>query len=226
MEIVKKPPRKNIPHFKIYEYWKDKSITKTGEVVSVGDEHADSPVFVVESDFEPSCWGCGLPILTRLEENQTEGLCSDDLPKIWGDKNVSSDLNRCHIVPRSLGGEDVPSNLFLMCETCHLESPDTSNPYNFMRWVYNRRNSYCMGRLSLRSAYELLDNELKSRGLDTSLEEILKMILEKDPDFDWRSFKQYVNDHVGQHGFETKRVSLINGYVDWFLHSLVEVSLQ
>ena len=188
-------PRKGVSHFSIFDYWKDKAITKTGEIVSVGDEYADPPVFVVESDFEPSCWGCGLPVITELEENQTKGLCKDDLPKIWGDKNVSSTLNRCHIIPRSLGGEDSPSNLFLMCETCHQESPDTTNPCNFMRWVYNRRKTYSQGYLSVRSVYNLLDAEIKGRGIDASPTDILRMIFEKDPNFEWETFRKYIEEN-------------------------------
>lgn len=52
---------------------------------------------------------------------------------------VRSKLNRCHIIPHSAGGEDNPNNLFLLCEDCHINSPDTSNQSNFFRWVYNRR---------------------------------------------------------------------------------------
>ena len=32
-------------------------------------------------------------------------------------------LERCHIVPTSLGGEDTPSNFVILCKRCHLETP-------------------------------------------------------------------------------------------------------
>jgi 5-methylcytosine-specific restriction endonuclease McrA len=43
-------------------------------------------------------------------------------------------LERCHIIPRSLGGTDHPSNLFLMCARCHASSPDTGTEVYFWRW--------------------------------------------------------------------------------------------
>lgn len=225
MQDVKNSPRKNIPHFKIFDYWKDKSITEDGRIL-VDNSTSMSSIFVIEFDYEPCCWGCGLPIITELEANQTEPLRPDDLPKIWGDKKVSGTLNRCHIRPRSLGGEDIPSNLFLMCETCHEESPDTTNARTFFRWVYQRRKSHSMGSLSIRSVYDLLDKEIKDRGLNSSPVDILKLILEKDPNFDWESFKGYLDKNVGQHGFGVNRTSLVSGYVDWLLHSFLEVSLR
>jgi len=45
-------------------------------------------------------------------------------------------LERCHVVPRYMGGSDEPSNLVLMCGACHAAQPDSSDPedtYSFMR---------------------------------------------------------------------------------------------
>lgn len=73
MAKINTNPRKGVSHFSIFDYWKDKAITKTGEIVLAGDEYADPPVFVVEFDFEPSCWGCGLPVITELEKKSNQG---------------------------------------------------------------------------------------------------------------------------------------------------------
>lgn len=43
-------------------------------------------------------------------------------------------LQRCHIIPHSLGGSNHPSNLFLMCDRCHTASPDTSEEIYFWKW--------------------------------------------------------------------------------------------
>lgn len=37
-------------------------------------------------------------------------------------------LERCHIVPDSLGGADTASNLVLLCKRCHLDNPNTAGP--------------------------------------------------------------------------------------------------
>lgn len=43
-------------------------------------------------------------------------------------------LQRCHVVPRSLGGSEEPENLVLLCGQCHSEAPNVADP-NFM-WVW------------------------------------------------------------------------------------------
>lgn len=45
-------------------------------------------------------------------------------------------LQRCHIVPASLGGSEEPSNLVLLCAQCHAEAPNVDDA-NFM-WTWLR----------------------------------------------------------------------------------------
>ena len=44
-------------------------------------------------------------------------------------------LERCHIVPESLGGKDEPSNLVLLCHRCHIENPNISDPEIMWDWI-------------------------------------------------------------------------------------------
>jgi ribosomal protein L37E len=53
-----------------------------------------------------------------------------------------SQLERCHIVPDSLGGSNDPSNLVLLCRRCHREAPNVSDP-RFM-WIWIRATSVPM----------------------------------------------------------------------------------
>lgn len=220
-----KRARKQVSHYAIFDYWKDKVITSDGEVVLGKNRPHSDYEWIVSDNIEPSCWGCGLPAISSLEEDGRH-VGENELPSIWNDKNVKHELERCHIVPHALGGADAPDNMFLLCGRCHHESPDTTNPRNFFRWVYNRRKSYTLGYLSLRGVYEMLDKEIKDRGLNVSPVDVLKMIFEKDPQFNGKSFEEYINKNVGQHGFDINRNSLVCGYVDWLLHSFVEVSLK
>lgn len=50
-------------------------------------------------------------------------------------------LQRCHIVPRSLGGSEDPSNLVLLCAQCHSEAPNVDDP-DFM-WTWLRAHASC-----------------------------------------------------------------------------------
>jgi hypothetical protein len=50
-----------------------------------------------------------------------------------------TELQRCHIIPDALNGEDHPSNLVLLCQRCHREAPNISDP-KYM-WIWLRSNS-------------------------------------------------------------------------------------
>lgn len=44
-------------------------------------------------------------------------------------------LERCHIIPNSLGGEDKSSNLVLLCKRCHLENPNIADKEIMWDWL-------------------------------------------------------------------------------------------
>jgi hypothetical protein len=44
-------------------------------------------------------------------------------------------LERCHIIPNSLGGNSEPSNLVLLCHRCHLENPNVTDPEIMWDWI-------------------------------------------------------------------------------------------
>jgi len=44
-------------------------------------------------------------------------------------------LQRCHIIPDSLGGKDCPENIVLLCERCHAEGPNVTDPEVMWDWI-------------------------------------------------------------------------------------------
>jgi hypothetical protein len=44
-------------------------------------------------------------------------------------------LQRCHIVPKSLGGPDAPENLVLLCRQCHAEAPNVADSEFMWTWL-------------------------------------------------------------------------------------------
>ena len=44
-------------------------------------------------------------------------------------------LQRCHIIPDSLGGEDKPENIVLLCARCHAEGPNVTDPSVMWDWI-------------------------------------------------------------------------------------------
>ena len=70
------------------------------------------------SEAETHCWACGDNKYSKSEKK--------------------SKLERCHIIPHSLGGKDTPSNYVLLCNMCHIESPDSTNPNDIWDWIKSK----------------------------------------------------------------------------------------
>lgn len=72
---------------------------------------------VDQSDAHDHCWGCG----------------------------DNCKLQHCHIIPHALGGPYEPSNIVLLCNQCHKENPNTTNPDLYWTWLKSRRNPVSCG---------------------------------------------------------------------------------
>lgn len=92
------------------EGWRMEKISATiGEIVDYWARVEDECGLAVDwAEAHELCWRCGYK--TKLE--------------------------RCHIVPASLGGAATPDNLVLLCRRCHREAPNHQNP-EFM-WIWLR----------------------------------------------------------------------------------------
>lgn len=44
-------------------------------------------------------------------------------------------LEKCHIMPYSRGGMDVPSNLVLLCSRCHIDNPNIADSEIMWDWI-------------------------------------------------------------------------------------------
>lgn len=51
-------------------------------------------------------------------------------------------LQRCHIIPDSLGGKDEPSNLVLLCERCHIDAPNVDSKTFMWDWIRANGTSF------------------------------------------------------------------------------------
>jgi len=102
----------------IFEYWKNR-FEKLGLFVDWG---------------EPGCWACGFHYDAKYDVRSSHPSWSRVLA-CW----EKTPLQRCHIVPRSLGGSDKVSNLFLMCRECHDLAPNTTSRKVFLDWAKTQR---------------------------------------------------------------------------------------
>ena len=130
-------------HMAIFDYWKDKKITENGEVITDKTYSIFNSIPVITDWGEPVCWACHDMISPDPEyyvgDDYYELINKPDTRHIYSLNRVKNHLNRCHIIPHSLGGEDKPENLFLLCERCHKKAPDINVPRCFLKWVYKQR---------------------------------------------------------------------------------------
>lgn len=85
-----------------------KNKTSIREIVDYWASKVDESDLSIDwSEAEEYCWNCGSP----------------------------KDLTRCHIVARSLGGEDTPSNYVILCRRCHEEAPNVDDPRIIWDWL-------------------------------------------------------------------------------------------
>jgi hypothetical protein len=116
----------------IFDYWKDR-LQGLGFFIDWG---------------EPGCWACGFHYRVKYDIKRRDAgwpeifRCWDRIP-----------LQRCHIIPRSLGGTNDVGNLFLMCRECHDLAPNTNIPEIFFDWVRSQ-NSYAREASKIRAALE------------------------------------------------------------------------
>ena len=59
----------------------------------------------------------------------------EDAAKCCWRCNYRSRLQRCHIVPHSLGGKDEANNFVLLCKRCHEEAPNHRDPSYMWCWI-------------------------------------------------------------------------------------------
>lgn len=132
-----------ITHKKVVDYWKYRAVSEDGNIyIDYGYEGCDEHLLkkvksepIIIDWGEPTCFACGRAADSSIYSKYD----FEDPEDFWTTKEVKSALERCHIVADSLGGLQQPSNIFLMCSSCHRESPDTVYPQQFFKWVYRRR---------------------------------------------------------------------------------------
>jgi HNH endonuclease len=148
----------------IFEYWKER---------------------IFDLDFfidwgEPSCWACGEFWNGRYDITNPKA-SYEKILEVW----EKAPLQRCHIIPRSLGGSNETSNLFLMCKECHDLAPNTSIPEIFFQWA--RKQNF-----SERHVYQM-QQCMKAFGISEELHIKFNEISQT------KEFKDFLIKHAGLH---------------------------
>ena len=214
-----------VRHYKIMDYWRDKAICRDGKIIT-GDEakrRGFKDTIPIVCDWgEPMCWGCNKEVITDYEKTcGAKAYEEADIEKIWSDKKTLSKLNRCHIVPAALGGDDIPENLFLMCPSCHCLSPDTKNVDAFFRWVYRQRETMFNGAPNFVITMKDVDEELTLRGLPGHL-----VMVKQCENMKLQDLGEFFKNDISTHGSSLMYSSSVVGIANWLEKSYREAMVE
>lgn len=94
---------------------------------------------------EPACFAC------RWYLDGCEASDTVTLKAAWG---RYARLERAHLKAHSLGGTSDPSNIVLICRTCHREAPDWDDPAEMLAWVQHRKHWSDLAEIKLAAAWD------------------------------------------------------------------------
>ncbi|WP_088893941.1 HNH endonuclease signature motif containing protein [Leptolyngbya ohadii] len=154
----------------IFEYWKER-LFDLGFFIDWG---------------EPTCWACGEFWNGRYDITNPNA-SHEKILKAW----EKAPLQRCHIVPRSLGGSNESSNLFLMCKECHDLAPNTSIPEIFFQWA-------CKQSFAERQFFQM-QQSMKAFDISDELHPLLNDISQTKEFGDF--LRSYASLHRSQSGY-------------------------
>ena len=121
--------------------------TTVEEIIDYWEQREDETDLSVDwSDAHEICWRCG----------------------------CERKLQKCHIIPHSLGGTDEPSNLVLLCERCHIDAPNINSKTFMWDWIRSNSTTFydTFWQQRAEKEYEFIYKksylqELKERGIYT-----------------------------------------------------------
>jgi len=95
-------------------YGHSNQMASVAEIVAYWSRHEDESGLAVDwAEAHKCCWACGR-------------------------KKGKRNFDRCHIVPRALGGPDSAANLVLLCQRCHKQAPNVNDPSFMWFWLRSR----------------------------------------------------------------------------------------
>lgn len=153
---------------------------------------------------EPDCWACGRydPKFNDINEyvekmkipiEEYEANPNRYIFEMW----CNAKLERHHIIPRSLGGSDEPSNFCLLCHDCHTEAPHTNDSDYFWQWARERKQNQVDLMFNLTKEAMALAGEAENYELVNSL--FFHRSVEQSPLH--KEFQRVLAENVSFHGY-------------------------
>lgn len=111
---------------------------------------------------------------SNIEQDDCPSFDWSEADKVCWRCGYERKLQRCHIIPDSLGGKDEPSNFVLLCAECHSEAPNVENKIFMWDWIKSYNYPFYNTSLNIRAMEEYeriyktsFYEELKKRNIVT-----------------------------------------------------------
>ena len=131
---------------------------------------------------------------SRFIEEGYVDLEPGEFDRCWCCGNYRRKLQKCHIIPRALGGSDKPDNIVPLCSKCHDKQPDVADSLHTFEWLKSERNPFTGCGLGDRWNIfcEMMEMINSANPTDLQREAITS----------WFNFflEEKVNNHAGQSG--------------------------
>ncbi len=158
----------------------------------------------------------------RLDSQTDRCWCCRALENWWLtpdneiDQSRNTRIERCHIVPHSLGGKDNPLNFVLLCVDCHRKSPDIKDEFSLFKWMEqeaDKRNDYWASFTDgLKSQFPEISKKPIEKGM-IAVHHIFK-IRDSDDFLNWEAKNTSVHFGVGQKA--STHIAALRSYIDKF----------
>ena len=122
--------------YEIADYWLRQSISLIDRF---------GAAFVIDLG-EPSCMACSQHWNGKYDPKNPES--DSECRQAWNE----IPLEKAHIVPKVHGGQNIPSNLILLCKDCHSKAPDVVHPEYMIKWCLLKTHHYNEMFIALKDA--------------------------------------------------------------------------
>ena len=89
--------------------------------------------------------------ISKCWDHHSQYICELDVAPDWGDWETDWNmcwccghrtprLQKCHIIPKSLGGTNNPENIVPLCSQCHDKAPDVIDNKIMFEWIKEQQN--------------------------------------------------------------------------------------
>ncbi len=162
---------------------------------------------------EPQCWCCLRPLRKTPSFKRLGKIANPSWTEIRSAWNDCTELDRCHIVPQSLGGTDEPENIFLMCKRCHDSAPDTTSKELFLCWVSVQEESWAQEFVE---KWNQIKKACRDFGLDEDDEDLLDELTKLVRSREFMAWaRKNVGIHFGPYGGTIKPSTMVAALLEY-----------